>query len=511
MRRHLHLTVVLLAAFAIVAIAGPALANHRKNQPGEHLKSHLLFDSATGAINSDIAFWGNKAYVGNYQGFRIFDISGTRPRLISSFPCFGPQNDPSVWDRDGDGQADILFLSVDSVMTAPECGSTAVPLGEIEEPDGWEGIRIFDVSDPRKPRQIGAVYQDCGSHTHTLVPDPNNHRVLLYNSSYTLRFGPTCGPGGAAVGHTIDHGVIQVVEVSWDPADPLGPVTAIEIAEPPINYPGDPDNVFNPAEHGLLGFNPLRACHDIGVILGATAPGSQPGDMGLAAGACAEQAQLWRIGPDGIPDTANPLWVFDDPEDVDGPGGGDVAVDFWHSATFSWDGKVVNFIDESFGDGCPTVTPIGFGVTGPNSDTGRMFFLDVATGAKLSHFFLGRATAGDPIPYCSAHMGNVVPAKDRYLLVNAWYRGGADIIDFTDPTNPKEIAFFDKVNADNWSAYWYERGPAPQGTSLTIYGNDGVHDPATGAGFEVFKVFVGPTQRVGVDHLNPQTQEFKFP
>ncbi len=487
MRRHLRVSVVLLAAVATVAIIDPASANHK---PGDRLKSHLLFDSpnTTGAINSDAAFWGDKAYVGNYDGFRIFDISGTRPKLITDFKCFGPQNDLSVYDRDGDGEADLLFASVDRTLSGPACGSVAVAH---DDPNGWEGIRVFDLTDPTAPVHIASVYQDCGSHTHTLIPQPERGRLILLNSSYPLRPGPTCGPvNGPPAGRDPHHGVIQVVEV------PLSdPAAAHELTELPINYPGDPDNVFDPAEHNLPGFLSLRACHDIGVFL----------PLGLVAGACAEQAQLWRMDPvTGLPDTANPLWVYDDDVDTDGPGGGDVAVDFWHSATFTWDGRIVNFIDESFGDGCPTVTP-GVG------DTGRMFFLDASTGAKLSHFMVGRATPDDPIPYCSAHLGNVVPAEDRYLLVNAWYRGGADVIDFTDPTDPQEIAFFDRVNADNWSAYWYERGPAPQGTSLRIYGTDGVHDPATGAGFQVFKVFAGPTRRVGADHLNPQTQEFMFP
>lgn len=508
---------LLLAVFATMAVPDPAAANHK---PGARLKSHLLFDSpnATDAINSDAAFWGDKAFVGNYDGFRIFDVSGTKPKLITDFRCYGPQNDLSVWDRNGDGQADLLFASVDRTLkSAPGqpnvdagCKATAAEaITAHDDRDGWEGIRIFDVSDPRSPVHIASVYQDCGSHTHTLLPDPQRGRLLLLNSSYPLRPGPTCGEvNGPTAGRDPLHGVIQVVEV------PLAsPAAAHEVAELPIVYPGDADGKFVPAEHGLSapGLEPaMRACHDLAALL----PNGSVSGGGYVAGACAEQAQLWRIDPmTGLPDTANPVWVYDDDVDTDGPGGGDVAVDFWHSATFSWDGKVVNFIDESFGDGCPTVTPITDPATGSvaDSDTGRMFFIDAASGEKLSHFFLSHATPGDPIPYCSAHLGNVVPADGRYLLVNAWYRGGADVIEFTDPRSPREIAFFDRPNADNWSAYWYEHNRAPQGTSMTIYGTDGVHDPATGTGFQVFKMYVGPTKRTGVDHLNPQTQEFVYP
>lgn len=86
----------------------------------------------------------------------------------------------------------------------------------------------------------------------------------------------------------------------------------------------------------------------------------------------------------------------------------------------------MNFIDESFGTGCPTVTP---GV-GP---TGRMYFVDASPGDLLSHFMITRSHPKEEPDYCSAHLGNFVPASDRYLLVNAWYTGGVDAIDFSDP------------------------------------------------------------------------------
>lgn len=494
--RMLRLTAILGLVLGLVALAVPATADRPTMRQ--------MANFPTGATNSDMAFWGDTAYVGNYGGFRIFDISATIPKLVTDFSCFGPQNDISVWDADGDGAADLLFASVDSVLTGPECGAEVAE--DPQDPSAWEGIRVFDISDPSDPVLITGVYQDCGSHTHTLYPDPANNRVLLYNASYSLRVGPTCGPNtGPPAGRDPLHGVIQVVEVPLD--DPAG---AHEIAEPPINYPGDPDNLFDPVEHGLPpAFLPLRACHDIAVFV----------ELGLAAGACAEQAQLWNIGADGIPDTANPVWVFDDPVDDNGatgdPADPEVAVDFWHSATFSTDGSVVNFIDESFGSGCPPVSAIGSDM--PNSDTGRMFFLDTATGDKLSHFMSPRTESaldedGNETAYCSAHLGNTVPARDRDLLVNAWYMGGVSVIDFTDPAAPAEIAVFDAGPAgpegsDNWSAYWYETAPAPQGANLAVFGNDGVHSAATGRGFQAFKALVGPTHRAGLDHLNPQTQE----
>ncbi|HYD79392.1 MAG TPA: hypothetical protein VEC06_06250 [Paucimonas sp.] len=490
MKTTLRACATLAVACAAMAFSASAFALHQPDHKSDDArKMRLLGESpnGTGAINSDIAFWGNKAFVGNYDGFRIFDISGPTPVQITDFRCFGPQNDLTVYDRNGDGEADLLIASVDRTLSGPNCGALPV---ENDDPTGWEGLRIFDITNLQAPVMIASVYQDCGSHTHTLLPQPERGRLLILNSSYPLRPGPTCGPvRGPAAGRDPLHGVIQVVEV------PLGnPEAAYELAELPINYPGDPDNLFDPAEHGAPGFNTLRACHDIAVF--------KP--LGLVAGACIEQAQMWRINPvTGLPDTANPVWVYQDKVDTDGPGGKDVAVDFWHSATFSWDGKTVIFIDESFGTGCPTQTVLN----GVLSDTGRMFFLDAASGEKLSHYFIQRAApATDPVHYCSSHLGNTVPAYSRDLLVNAWYTGGVDVIDFTNPRKPREIAFWDDIG-DNWSGYWYEFGKGFTTGPMRAYGTHGVELPALGRGFQTFEIDVGIRRKL-VRGLNPQTQEF---
>lgn len=483
MRRILWAAMVSVAAAVVLLFPVGALAAHNEDEHSPNMS--LVFTSPTANVSSDLAFWGDRAYVGNYGGFRIFDISDpTNPQLRSDVSCFGPQGDPIVWENR------LLFLAVDAVLTGPECGS---PLAaDPTHHGGWEGVRIFDVRDPANPHLITGIYTDCGAHTITLGPKVGNE-LRLYVSSYSLLPGPTCGPvRGPEAGRDPLHGVIQVLGVPLD-----NPAATREIAEPVIQYPGDPDNKFDPAEHGVppeVGLAPLRACHDIGVFI----------QLRLAAGACAEQAQLWRIDANGIPDTAHPLWVYDDSEDADGPGGADVAVDFWHSATFSWDGRVVNFIDESFGDGCPPVTPIN----GHPSDTGRMFFLDAATGAKFSHFMIPRPEAN---AYCSAHLGNVIRTRDAYLLVNAWYMGGVDVIDFTDPAKPAEVAWYDIAAAGespgsfNWSAYWYE-GPHAGGHAFPIYANDLVPNPPSAFGFEVFLAELG-ISRSSLGHLNPQTQE----
>jgi len=460
------------------------------------------FNAANNHVtSSDIAFWGDLAYVGDYGGFRIFDVSKPEPKLVSDTRCYGPQGDPSVWDRDRDGDADTLALSVDSVLAGSQCG--AGPVGKTPAgtyPDGaWEGLRIFDVSDPAAPAQVAAVYQDCGSHTNTLLPSPDGRSMRVLNSSYPLGDGPTCGPLGEAQGRKVNHGVVQVIDVPFD-----DPSQAAELTELPVVYPGDADGTYKPvSEHGIAApLDDFLGCHDL----------SSFPKKGIVGAACGEQAQVWNIDKEtGLPDTENPAWAYDQPN-----------VDFWHSATFSWDGEVANFIDESFGDGCPTKTTKTGGV-GPAKvwDTGNMYFFDTAGGDLLSEYRNPRPTnddlgAGERLTYCSSHLGIPVPAKDRYLLVNAYYRGGSSVIDFTDPTDPEEIAYADLKGTNTWSAYTYPRKSGKRQT-IPVYSNDGLSRNygtaaapdyrETAYGFMRFAADVGRTNLVGLDRLNPQLQE----
>jgi hypothetical protein len=490
------------AVLAVVGVmAAPASAAHR-----DSLNMSLeSFDPKTDNITSDIAFWGDTAFVGNYDGVRTYDISDpTNPTRLADFQCLGPQNDPSVWDTDGNGEADLLALGVDRTMTGPNCGAAQA---DHDDPNGWEGLRLFDVSDPANPQFLKSIYLDCGAHTNTMYLDEDRNRLVVLNSSYPLRPGPTCGqanfdnttnPFDGDPGSPGDplHGVIQTVFIPLEGNAPASAAAAEEGPELPINYPGDPDNQFSWAEHGLEptpedpDIEPAaRACHDIGVFV----------PLGMVGAACAEQGQLWEIDDStGLPDTTDPEWVFDQRN-----------VDFFHSATFSWDGKVANFIDESFGSGCPTVNP-GIG------QTGRMFFLNTDTGSRLSQFMIRRSRKPETPDYCSAHLGNVVPATDRYLLVNAWYTGGVDVIDFSNPRHPREVAFYDD-NGDEWSGYWYEQDGTSTEDELNVFGTHGVEHVATGEGEELeargFESFLADVSasRGTLDHLNPQVQEEVIP
>src|SRR5918999_2925528 len=402
---------LLVAVVGTLLVTG-ALAASATAQTGSSFRMDEVFTSQTKSTNSDFAFWGNHAFMGYYTGatgfppntgsrggVQIFDISTPEaPRLVRDFACDGAQNDPILWDRNGNGVADLMLLAVDTTMASPECGAARVPGAT---PNGWEGVRVFTMSDdPRNPfttiTQVDNVYTDCGAHTITAMPldsnrNPSKTRKLnVYVSSYPLGAGPTCGdtefrntanPYDEDPGQPANplHGVIQVVEVPLN-----NPAASRELGvQPRISYPGDPDGRMEWCEKGLCaGVEPAAvACHDIVVHV----------EHRLAGGACAEQGQVWEIGANGLPRTQDPISIGDDKVSSGGTGQFPGAIDFFHSVMFDNDAETVNWVDESFGSGCPTMTTYQPRPWNPNPgphNTGRMFFSDMQ-GNFQSEFHVG--------------------------------------------------------------------------------------------------------------------------
>jgi WD40 repeat protein len=422
-----RLLVLLALAASVLAVQSASATN----SPNMRL-DYSLNDTFSGRTHSDLAFWGNIAVAGNYDGFRVFNTD--THQLITSFLCRGPQNDVSLYPA-SNGHL-LLFLSNDTPQTngATVCSqnrtSDTTACGEA----CFEGIRIFDLNDPAQPQLIKAVYTDCGSHTHTVVPDPANNRVLLYVSSYPSSTGPRC---------VSPHAKISIVAVPLD-----DPTTASVIATPTIDAPP------------YIGVG----CHDITVFMA----------IHKAVASCQSQAQLWDITDPASPDTLHPVRL-----DRDG-------VNFWHSAEFTWDGQYVVTDDESFTGTCAA------------GNDGQISIWRVSDAQLMSTYMIPRPQGGT---YCSVHNGNLIPVAGRYLLVAAWYGGGTSVIDFTNPANPHEIAYYDATGSprpsDAWSSYWYNG---------KIYTND------ISRGQDVFD-FVLPRTQYGVTftHLNAQTQENLLP
>jgi hypothetical protein len=400
--------------------------------------------SAPGVTQSDLAFWGDYAFAGNYGGFRIIDISEPgEPEVVTSFPCNGAQGDVSVWGN-------LVFQSVDGPQSKAGCNSTNVTAST---PGMFEGIRIFDISEITDPAHVASVQTDCGSHTHTVLPKGDT--VYVYVASYPL--------GGASQGPNCQepHGYISIIEV---PVDDPG---AAEVHK----YYLDEDTAIADFDLNALGADlqfSFVACHDFSVF----------DELDLLAGACMSESQLWDISDPVNPDL---LWRFDDP--VVDPG----KVDLWHSSTFSWDGKIVAFGDESGGGGLPRCTD-------PDDQQGRIWFLDVETGELLDNYKIPRSESG----VCTMHNFNFIPLKGRNVLVSSAYTGGTTVVDVDKllagaSENDAEIGFYRTHGGSAWSSYWYNG---------LIYANDIFR------GVDTF--LLSDKARAGdrkLPYLNPQTQE----
>ncbi|MGH2653722.1 MAG: hypothetical protein ACRDHV_05150 [Actinomycetota bacterium] len=505
-RKLLRLLLPGLIVFGLAVGSLPAAADHNADLHSPNVQL-LDTDPQTGTTNTDLAFWGNRLYAGDVQGFRIFDISNpANPTIVNDYNgCPGSQHDISVWNNDADPQADLLFLSVDTIRTNNTCASATATAAQQEA--GWEGVRIFDINDEMNPMLIAAVPTDCGAHTHTMVPTVANDFLYLYVSSYPLSgqtngfdFAAGGGTGGAdkLAGQRINgteclepeprpnnetgdweankvHNKISIIEVDLsDPAaaddaivgpdcDGGGPATSC-VAYPAVTE--WPMPLGTRVTHLQLGNREISivGCHDIAVFK----------ELSLAAGSCFDETQLWDI--------TNPK----NPDFLRRARNNEVDLLF-HSVTFSWDGTTLALEDEAGGGGDDRCRD-------PNDLQGRMWFYNTSLN------LLGSFKIPRPQPVgetCTAHNYNIVPQTDgREILVSAWYRGGTSVIDMTNPAAATEIGFYDAQtdpgNSNAWSSYWYNG---------YIYVND------IGRGLDTIAVNDARVENaVTLPYLNPQTQ-----
>ena len=380
--------------------------------------------------NSDLAFSGNHVVVGNYHGFNTYNIErANRPQLVASVVCPGGQGDVSTWGN-------LLFMSVEQTRGRVDCGLQGVvpPVSN----ERFRGVRIFDISDLKNPKQVAAVQTCRGSHTHTLVPDPKDKsHIFVYGSGTgAVRSGEElvgCASGDPKENPNTSLFSIDVIEV------PLANPSQSRI----VNQPRIFMNEKNGAIAGLWmggdhGANTQRTsttnqCHDITVY----------SEIGLAAGACSGNGILLDIK-----DPRNPKRL----DAVSDPG-----FAYWHSATFNNDGTKVLFTDEWGGGGrprCRAVDPLTWGANA---------IYDIADGKMIHKGYYKLPAAQTEQENCVAHNGSLIPVPGRDIMVQGWYQGGLSIFDFTDSANAKEIAYFDRgpingeamLSGGYWSTYWY--------------------------------------------------------
>jgi hypothetical protein len=502
----------LAAALAAAALqAAPAAAQGNSNDPRVGLRAGR-FDAAeaawnlrvlsrsqpaaefAGATSSDLAFTGNYAIQGNYNGWMIWDISNpSRPAMIKGFVCPASQSDVSVYKN-------LLFVSGEGLTGRLDCGTQGVR--DTVSQERLRGLRIFDITDIRNPRNVGNVQTCRGSHTHTVLADPDDREnVYVYISGSAGVRSPNELPG--------------CVNVTPD-RDPNSALFRIEVVKVPLANPEraaivSSPRIFNdltaPPRHGETRAD-IEAARARGALVvtvngqervvqqgvanavldsvvrmrggtgrtqataadSATARtmlqgmlaaalgegrGPRPGptqchditvypEIGLAGGACEGYGMLLDIS-----DPVNPVRVS---------AVADSNFSYWHSATFNNDGTKVLFSDEWGGGGQPKCRS-----TDP-AEWGADAIFTVSRDRQMQF----RSYYKLPAPQtafenCVAHNGSLIPIPGRDVMVQAWYQGGISIFDWTDAGRPREIAFFDRGPADStrmapggsWSAYWY--------------------------------------------------------
>ena len=379
--------------------------------------------------NTDVAFRDDIMVAGSYHGFNIYALGDDgQPDLTASVVCPGGQGDVSIVD-------DLLIMSVEETRGRVDCGLEGVT-DEISE-ERFRGLRIFDISDLTRPKQVGAVQTCRGSHTHSVVSGPDaDGKLIVYNSGISRVRDEEELPGCFDESPGDDRTALFRIDVIEIPVD--NPAASRIIDSPTVF--ADPETgalagLWRGGDHGENTQETYRTdqCHDITVFP----------SLNLAAGACSGNGILFDITDPRAPERIDAV--------------SDSGFAYWHSATFNNDGSKVLFTDE-WGGGtrprCRTYDPLTWGADA---------IYDIVDGklAFRSHFKMP-APQGET-ENCVAHNGSIIPVPGRDIFVQAWYQGGLSIIDFTDSANPIEIAYFDRGPIDDtdlvtggyWSTYWY--------------------------------------------------------
>jgi hypothetical protein len=404
--------------------------------------------------SSDLAFIGNTVYQGNYGGWQAWDISNVRkPAVIQSYVCPGSQSDVSVYRN-------LLFVSHEANTGRIDCGLQGVPSPVSK--DRARGVRIFDISDVRNPKRV-AVVQTCrGSHTHTLVTDPNDKQnVYIYVSgSSGVRSAeelPGCVGGLMSENPNTADFRLEVIQIPLANPEQAKIITSPRVFNNLTAPPRRTEPGAGGGRAGRAGGGGAAAGGDSTAAAGRGGRGGGRGDVGprgchditvypaigLAGGACGGYGFLLDIR-----DVKNPKRITEV---------ADSNMSFWHSATFSNDGKKILFSDEWGGGTAPRCRSTDKMEWGADA----IFTLENNVMTFKSYYKMPAAQTA--LENCVAHNGSLIPIPGRDVMVQSWYQGGISIFDFTDAARPKEIAYFDRgpldttklVAAGHWSAYWY--------------------------------------------------------
>ncbi len=379
--------------------------------------------------NTDMAFFGDKMVVGSYHGFNIYQLQEDGvPKHFSSVVCPGGQGDVSI-------VGDLLIMSVEQTRGRVDCGLQGV--SDDISAERFRGLRIFDISNPARPVQVGQVQTCRGSHTHSVVSGPGKDgKIIVYNS----------GTSSVRDGEELEGCVGNI------PGDDRTALFRIDVIEIPVDDPSKARIIDSPAvfadpktgrlaglwqggDHGddTQKTSQTNQCHDITVFP----------ELKIAAGACSGNGIIFDIS-----DPLNPKRID---EVVD------TGFAYWHSATFNNDGSKVLFTDEWGGGGRPRCLAYD------PKEWGADAFYDIVDGQLEFRSYYKLPAPQVEQENCVAHNGSIIPVPGRDIFAQAWYQGGLSVIDFTDSANPVEIAYFDRgpihekrlLLGGYWSTYWY--------------------------------------------------------
>ncbi|HEY2824299.1 MAG TPA: hypothetical protein VGI83_02025 [Gemmatimonadales bacterium] len=394
--------------------------------------------------NSDLAFNGHYVVQGNFSGYQVWDVANpAKVALHTAYVCPGSQADVSFYKN-------LMFVSAEATNARMDCGTQGI--ADTVSHDRIRGIRIFDVTDIGHPKYIANVQTCRGSHTHTVVTqpdDPDNIYIYISGSSPVRSSTELPGCTDADSDANSVKFNIEVIKV------PLAhPEQSTNIGRAPILAGLAPVSRHAEITADSIAAAAARAARSGGASRPARPAGPPTGPVqchditvypaiGLGGGACAGYGVLLDIR-----DAAHPkrIGAVSDPN-----------FSFWHSATFNNDGSKVLFTDEWGGGTAPRCR-----VTDkPEWGADAVFALANNDITFKSYYKLPAAQS--TTENCVAHNGSLIPIPGRDVMSQGWYQGGISVFDFTDPGHVQEIAFFDRgpLNKDSlwiggsWSAYWY--------------------------------------------------------
>ena len=515
--------ITLLASFAIAACAPSATPNlgmAPSPDPRVGLKAgvrdageaiwNLDLLSATpspepfsGSTNSDLAFSGKYAIQGNYSGYQVWDLSNPRqPQIAATLNCPASQSDVSVYGN-------LLFVSGEGLEGRLDCAPGGVR--DTVSAIRLRGLRIFDITDIKNPRNVGNVQTCRGSHTHTVLEHPGDkENVYVYISGSAPVRSPNELPG--CVRATPDQDAnsalfrIEVIKVPLkDPARAAivsSPRIFNDLTAPPRHgdAPEDKKNREQMMEQAKRSGAFVVSIEGQTMMLppqftrpmldsivksrggsGAPTAADSAALRGSIDGIVAKMVGLAPAGPNRGP-RPGPTQCHDitvypaiglaggacegyglllDIRDPVNPKRIAAVADsnfaYWHSATFNNDGTKVLFTDEWGGGGGPKCR------ASDPKEWGADAIFTIENGQMVFQSYYKMPAEQTSLENCVAHNGKLIPVPGRDIMVQSWYQGGISIFDWTDAKRPVEIAFHDRGpidgtrmgNAGSWSVYWY--------------------------------------------------------